>query len=513
MAEPQTETWMLELHDERATVRLARDLAHLVQPGDLVTLAGELGTGKTTLARAVIRRLAADETLEVPSPTFTLLQSYPTRRGIVAHADLYRIGGVGELEELGWEEAGEGAIVMVEWPDRTGGLLPADRVDVILEMIPELGPNARRAILVGRGAMAARLGRLRDGRTFLDAAGWGNASRVHVKGDASTRLYERLVKAGATAILMDSPRRADGPAIRDGKPYSAIAKLAEDVGPYIAVAQALRSLSFSAPEVLSADPERGLVLVEDLGSEGVVHENAPIVERYERATDLLARMHSRELPPTLPLSDGEYRLPAYDEGAMLIETELLLDWYLPYATGHPVSDSERASFISGWRGALEPVLAEPATWTLRDYHSANLIWLADREGIGAVGLIDFQDALFGPPAYDLVSLLQDARVDVSEQLEVHLLRRYLDARRRVTPDMDIAAFLRGYAVLGAQRATKILGIFVRLSVRDGKPGYLKHLPRLQRYLSRDLAHPAMASLSEWYDRALRTPARPGAVAV
>lgn len=498
MAETQNEVWALDLPDEYATVRLARDLAHILQPGDLVTLSGDLGAGKTTLARAIIRRLSADDTLEVPSPTFTLLQSYPTQRGVVAHADLYRIGDVGELEELGWDEAGEGAIVLVEWPERTGGMLPPSRLDVALDMLPDFGPNARRATVTGVGAFAQRLGRLRDGSYFLQAAGWGEANRVHLKGDASTRIYERLVRAGASAILMDAPKRPDGPAIRGGRPYSAIARLAEHVGPFIAMAEGLRGLGLSAPAILSADTHRGFLLLEDLGSEPVVREAAPIAERYERAVDLLARLHGQTLPAEAAGSEVKHRLPRYDEEAMLIEVELLLDWYYPYATGAPASDAVRAEFTRRWREALAPILAEPPTWTLRDFHSPNLIWLEGRPGIEAVGLLDFQDALLGPPAYDVVSLLQDARVDVAEQLEILLLRRYLDTRRQTTKDLDIAAFLHSYAVLGAQRSTKILGIFVRLAVRDNKPDYMRHLPRLQRYLARDLAHPALAELAGWY---------------
>jgi aminoglycoside/choline kinase family phosphotransferase len=142
----------------------------------------------------------------------------------------------------------------------------------------------------------------------------------------------------------------------------------------------------------------------------------------------------------------------------------------------------------------------PRTWTLRDYHSPNLLWCPDREGTDRIGLIDFQDAVMGHPAYDLVSLLQDARVDVAEAMELQLLGRYVALRRQTAADFDLGRFARDYAVMGAQRATKILGIFARLNQRDGKPHYLKHLPRIEAYTRRCLTHAALSELAAWYQK-------------
>lgn len=492
------EDWSIDLLDQGATLGLARDLAHVVRSGDLLALSGDLGSGKTTLARALIRRLAGDDTLDVPSPTFTLMQSYDTPRGPVVHADLYRIGDRSELDELGWDETGEDAIVLLEWPDRVGELLPPTRLDIRLELLPDEGPEARRVTLSGHGQLAARLARLRDSHAFLDAADWGEANRAHVKGDASSRIYERLAKAGRTAILMDAPRRPDGPIIRAGKTYSAIAKLAEDVIPYVAVDAGLRRLGLSAPEIYAADLERGFLLLEDLAFGAITESGKPIADRYERAVEVLAQLHARELPTELPVGNGLYRLPIYDEEAFLGEVELFADWYVPFLTGGEMPAETRARFLAGWREAIGVASAGVRSWTLRDYHSPNLIWLPERTGLAAVGLLDFQDAVLGPKAYDLVSLLQDARVDVPEQLEIALLKRYLELRTHAEPELDLSDFLRSYAILGAQRATKILGIFVRLAQRDGKPGYIDHIPRLRRYLERDLAHPALAGLAEVY---------------
>jgi hypothetical protein len=196
--------------------------------------------------------------------------------------------------------------------------------------------------------------------------------------------------------------------------------------------------------------------------------------------------------------DREHVVPPYDLEAMLVEADLLLDWYAPHIARVEIPTSVRMEFAALWTATLGGVLAEPATWTLRDYHSPNLIWLPRREGLARVGVIDFQDAVLGPPAYDVASLLQDARVDVSAELELRLLGHYAKARRAADPDFDVGAFAGSYAVMGAQRATKILGIFARLDRRDRKPQYLRHLPRIEAYLARNLRHPALASLHGWY---------------
>jgi len=295
--------------------------------------------------------------------------------------------------------------------------------------------------------------------------------------------------------------------MRDGEPYSAIAHLAEDVKPFIAIARALRGLGFSAPEVIAADLEGGFIILEDLGSELVVAGNppAPIKVRYEAAVHILGTLHKLKLPARLPVAPQvEYHLPTYDMDAFLIETELLIDWYLPnYGTPPPAA--ARADYVRLWRQALEPALAQPKTWVLRDYHSPNLIWLPERRGLGCLGIIDFQDALLGPAAYDLASLLQDARVDVPEALELELMGRYVRGRSIADASFDVPQFAAIYATLAAQRASKILGIFTRLNQRDRKPQYLRHMPRVWGYLQRSLRHPGLAQLAAWYDEHVPPP--------
>lgn len=498
--DPHLPVWELMLSDEVQTGELARFIADELRPGDLVTLSGGLGAGKTTLARAVIRALVGDPALDVPSPSFTLMQTYEGLRAPVVHADFYRISGPGELLEMGWDEATDGAITLVEWPDRAAGVLNTSRLEITLDIAPGNERNGRIVILVGMGAFGQRVTRARALKGLLERTGWQEAVRTPMTGDASSRAYERLVKEnGEKAVLMISPRRPDGPPLRMGRSYSDLAHLAESVHAFVAVDRGLRALNLSAPKIYGEDLDVGLLLLEDLGDAPVIDGNGPIEERYAEAVRLLTQLHATHLPHVLPVADDlDHVIPPYDGQAMLIEVELFLDWYLKHVVRSEASGSVRADYLNAWADALEPVLSGPATWTLRDYHSPNLIWLPERDGVARVGVIDFQDAVLGPAAYDLVSLLQDARTDVPAQLELKLLSQYSRQRRAGDPAFDLAGFAASYAIMGAQRAAKILGIFARLDRRDGKPQYLRHLPRIEAYLARNLEHPALERLRTWY---------------
>ena len=495
-----TSSFSVVLPDEHATRRLALDIANSLQAGDFVSLSGDLGAGKTSFARALIRYLAGDNALEVPSPTFTLVQTYDLPHFPLIHADLFRLSGSAELAELGFDDLPENAVVLLEWPDRAVGFLPRDRLDVALTLAPKLKLEFRNARVTGYGSFGPRVDRMAAVRQFIAESGYSEALRARIKGDASTRSYDRLALGERHVILMNSPRQSDGPPVRDGKPYSAIAHLAESVIPFVAIANGLRDRGLSAPQIHHADLDQGLLIIEDLGDIPVVSGEppAPIRERYECAVDALLWLHDQQLPDVLPVAPHvEHRIPYYDTNAFLIEVELLLDWYLPRLQS-PLADSERESFRTLWRELLQPAIDAAPTWVLRDFHSPNLMWLPRRSDIARIGVLDFQDALMGPAAYDVASLLQDARVDVSEEIELALLGHYVRGRRHKEADFDAAGFIRMYATMAAQRASKVLGIFARLDLRDRKPQYLRHLPRVWGYLQRALSHPALESLNAWY---------------
>ena len=505
------------LSTEAETAALGARLALFLKAGDVITLTGDLGAGKTTLTRAAIRALAPDDgEFEVPSPTFTLVQAYDFTRVPVSHFDLYRIVASEEVLELGFDEAMQEGAVFVEWPERMADFLPGTRLDIAINYDDAGG---RRAVLTGRGTWAARLARMRAIDEFVAATEWSGAVRSHLQGDASARRYERLVQSdGTRALLMDMPARPDGIPVKDGKAYSALVHLAEDIRAVVAMTGGLLNLGLAAPKVLHCDLGQGLALIEDFGDLvfGTLEPDGPDVEAaYGVACDVLAHIAVSPCPRELPLPDGTHHtVHDFDLGVMQTEAGLLLDWYWTEHHGAPATGGTRQEFDAIWQRLYAKLDLTAPVWVLRDYHSPNLIWRPEQGGLSRLGLIDYQDAVMGHSAYDLASLLQDARIDVAEQRERHFFERYLDTRRAADSTFDAESFTVAYAVLGAQRCSKILGIFTRLNRRDGKPGYLRHIPRVSQYLERNLRHPALAELRAWFDAnlppELRDPANAGA---
>jgi len=498
------ETWTLDAVDERRLTLLAEVLALALKPGDLVTLSGDLGAGKSTFARALIRAALGDLSAEVPSPTFSLIQSYPTNRFEIAHLDLYRLASADELAELGLDESLTRGPVLVEWPERAETALPHAALKISFRETSD--PHLRTLDLAADDHFAERMTRCLQIMDFLTPVTRddGAIAVSYLQGDASARRYARIATSAGSRVLMDSPRRPDGPPVRRGLPYSRIAHLAEDVRPFVAIADALRTAGLSAPEIFASDLPRGLLLIEDFGDRVFGAELATGASQRDlcqAATETLVELRSLRVDAAFPLPDGtSYRPPIYDADALAIETELLVDWLWPLVKGSPAPAEVRREFTDIWTGLIANVLTEPPSLVLRDYHSPNLMWLPERSGIRRVGLLDFQDAVIGSAAYDLVSLLQDARLDVPADLERQLFAFYVAAVEKREAAFDRVAFTAAYATLGVQRNTKILGIFARLAMRDGKPRYLTHLPRIWGYLARGLEHDALAPLAAWYRR-------------
>jgi aminoglycoside/choline kinase family phosphotransferase len=318
-------------------------------------------------------------------------------------------------------------------------------------------------------------------RDFVVRAGWGDAEERLLAGDASFRKYFRLTRGNGTAVVMDAPA-----------PW-------EDVRPFVRIGRHLLAMELSAPDIQAIDETNGFLLLEDLGDDTfarVLANGGDEAELYARATDVLAAVHAAPDHGLLPGLGGY-------EGEALIEAAILLpEWYLAEATGQTTPAEVVEGYRETWRHCLASLPAGPDALLLRDFHKDNLLWLPQRPGVRACGLLDFQDAQRGHPSYDLVSLIEDARRDVSPKVHAACLARYLAAT-----GLDEKDFRTGFALMAAQRHARIIGLFVRLLRRDGKPEYLPYLPRVWGQFERALAHPALEPMRAWVDHYLPPPMR------
>lgn len=305
-------------------------------------------------------------------------------------------------------------------------------------------------------------------KLFLAQTDWSAATIAPLAGDASNRRYERLTNPdGTTAVLMDAPPDTG-----------------ETVQPFVQIAQHLTNQGFSAPRILAQETKHGLLLIEDLGDDlfaRIIPTNPQLeTPLYQAACDVLIQLHQTECPPLIN----------FDPALMTEQAGLVFTSYQQRITGQPLPDA-LARFQSELFDVLTKYTTAKPVMILRDYHAENLIWLPKRTGTARVGLLDFQDAVAGHPAYDLASLLQDIRRDVSPQTETDTIRHYLDQT-----GTDEQQFSNAYAVLGVQRNLRILGVFTRLSVDYGKPHYISMIPRVWRHIVNGLRHPALAGLSD-----------------
>lgn len=434
----------LFLPDENATAELGVQLARVLEPGDTVLLNGSVGAGKSHLARAIIQaRLGHPE--DVPSPTYTLVQTYHDTQTEIYHADLYRLSDTSELVELGLEEAFLRAICLVEWSERLGSDAPKDAL--VLDLVME--QTGRRATLSSGAQTWDKAIRAIERARFVIDAGWPGAMRNTIAGDLSSREYQRFQQDGRSCIFMDA-----------GDDIASVTN-------FLHMSDWLSQNGYSAPQPFVEMPDKGFILLEDFGD-----------QQLSKRQDVDALMG----PCLAFLADIRTKAPP----RLLCPSNVELVEMTALARHYPDADQNAlAVFRTRLLGYIEKVnSAARPTVSLRDFHADNIMWLADRKDIQRLGLLDFQDAFLVHPVYDLVSLLTDARREVAKDVRQRLIEEYA----RATGD-DLDRLQEAFAVFSVQRNLRILGIFARAATELGKPHHVPNLPRVYGYLAEALEHP------------------------
>ncbi len=478
-------THTLPLIDENATAELANSIARVLVCGDVLRLQGELGAGKSTFTRYLLKALGSTAT-HMPSPTFTIAQTYSDTRLPVAHIDLYRLGDPSEIETLGLEEYLQHGISVVEWPQNGGHYYSPQQEDADAPTEVDKGgfltinitindDDTRTATLEADQTWAKRLAmmfpELRRAQSDQARMDWLNNNGYSVQqppscvaADASFRSYWRFEHEGTSKILMDAP-----PPL-------------ENVTPFANMAEYLLNNGFTLAQVESIDHQQSYLVESDLG-DGTLFDKIIAAEDcnqwYSCAVDILTQLYQTHQQNPNP------QLTAYTAADLWAEVARFVDWCLPFQQGSAVEPTTREQWHDTFQPLFDELMTFPQTTMIWDYHAANLMpQTATPEGTHSLALLDFQDARHGPLPYDLSMLLEDARLDMAPQLKQELLQKFSDA-----VGIDAEKFERGFVIASLIRTLKIIGCFERLDRRDNKPKYRDFLPRCWNYVAEHLKHP------------------------
>ena len=486
----------LALPDISAVRRFAGWIAPRLNKGDWLLLSGDLGAGKTEFARCIIRQIFGVHT-DVPSPTFTLIQHYESPEIKLLHTDLYRLESSEEIAELGLLDETD-SIVLVEWPEKLGVYMPEKAVTIHLEDVGSIRQCTLHVapdnadFFHGLDDFINREKVLTD---FLEKNGYGQAVRTTLAGDASSRRYERLEMDNKRFILMDWPALPN-----ENDDYKAKVFLSKSVTDFRDICAYIIRCGLSAPEIYAQDDAQGLLVLEDFGqhnfTETIDAKDPHLPILYHESIMALAALYHHADTENPQTNARQFSTPVrYDKAIILTEIQKFIDWYMP-SLEKTLPDSALVAWEEIW-GALVTKLEAMKVhdvMMLRDVHSPNLHWLDNRQSIRRVGFIDIQDGIAGHPAYDVVSLLQDARRDLPKDFEGRFKALYVTETGLDAGDFDTA-----YNIFGVQRNLRILGIFVWLSKVQGKSSYLQHIPRVNGYIKAGLAHAALADLRGWFE--------------
>ena len=487
---------------EKQTTDLAASIAKYIVAGDIIRLQGDLGAGKSVFARAVVRGLHS-KAEHIPSPTFTILQTYDDTRLPVVHVDLYRIEDESEVEFLELQPWIKHGVTLVEWPENAPNWFPESRADNLFEAPTETDNGSTLTVKISQQDDGGRVFELSGGKSwqqrlslideslrrpstpqgrkrFVEQALGKGYVITPVSADASFRSYWRVKTEEGPKIVMDSP-----PPL-------------EDVKPVIKMTHFLEGAGVRVPHIYAKDEKLGYLLQEDFGDttllDAVQNKGYDLEKWYEKAVDILIHMALSDPAP----------VRQYSHADLWSEAARFTDWYLPQATGHATFTADRQQFHDIWLPLFDKIMDVPKTTTFWDYHAANLMVLEKEPGdsIDCLGVIDFQDARVGPVSYDLSMLLQDVRFAIPDDLEQHLIQRFVDGLGGL---VTMEKFMESYELVNLQRTMKIIGGFTRVAKRDGKDSYLKFMPRCWEIVDRAIQNPATTEVQAFLARTM--PAR------
>ena len=468
--------------------KFVRELSPLLIKGDVVALNGQIGSGKTTLAKLLINNLTQTPIEDIISPTFTLCQTYNRDALEIVHYDFYRIESEVELLEIDLHESLKDKICIIEWANKFSDLLPKDRIEILIECA-----NTERVYnITPLGRFKEAIININKMENFLCNLDIKFTELKKLPGDASNRKYFRVIRPDDTMILMDATQEND---IR-GK-----TGLSNGVDDFIVIGEYLDSIDVRVPKLIARNKIDNMILEEDLGeycyTDILTKDNYR--KLYSPAIKTLIHISDIKHPKNISKDSNPHYLQDFDLDIYLNEAEIFIDYYWPFINGKICSADEKQEFILIMAG-VHSNLTDDKTLMLRDFHSPNLMFLENESGFKKCAVIDFQDALFGHPLYDLVSLTNDARYTINEDHEKYLIELYKKDFSFNNFQFDNFSFMQQYQILGVQRSIKILGIFARIAILESNQNYLVHMPRVINYIKRIMHSGSIPELTKWLNR-------------
>ncbi|MEK9794560.1 MAG: tRNA (adenosine(37)-N6)-threonylcarbamoyltransferase complex ATPase subunit type 1 TsaE [Hyphomicrobiales bacterium] len=458
-------------------------IAPIFEKGDLLALNGEIGSGKTTLTKHLINYLTATRIDEINSPTFNLCQTYSKEDLIISHYDFYRLDYLQEIEELDINDSIKNNFTIIEWANKFSSILPKDHIEIQISN----KSHQREYKILFHGEYAKKIAAHKNRLSFLSNSNFNIKKITNMKGDASKRKYYRVNDGKENFVLMD--------ASEDSIKETTTSKTITD---FIVFGQYLENIGLRVPKIYEFDIQKHLILEEDLGltTYDELYSKLSFQDLINPAIESLLILVHSNYKNINDLDGRAFEPQNFDEKVFINESKIFIDYYWPYVKNSICPEEEKYEFLS----IIEKIysdLSTDKTLVLRDYHSPNLHYLQNEKGHRKCALIDFQDALLGHPLYDLVSLAQDARFTISEDQERYIVDTFEDKFLFNDFQLSKSSFNEQYKILAIQRSLKILGIFARLYLLEGKNNYIIHMPRVVDYIRRSMDCSLLHNLTHW----------------